>query len=180
MTVPSNSPICLMSVYTALQSSARWVKAFNEGCQNVTYIRYLIHPSVLEGVYPLSKLLDNDRRPDIIRKLVRKTGLENMLVLHLLNFSGTRCLLLNFQSNRYCKMYPTATTSWPRVMYTILVNWRTVNVGNIYLIYITCKKIFATINVQALVICLAITEVNEVTQVQNTLYIATQITHVTF
>ena len=44
---------------------ARWVKAFNEGCQNVADMRWPGHPSVSEEeVYALTVLLD---RIDAIR-----------------------------------------------------------------------------------------------------------------
>ena len=59
---------------------ARWLKAFNEGRQNVADMR----PSVSEEeVYALTALLDSDRR-HMIRELARETGLEHKTVLHIL------------------------------------------------------------------------------------------------
>ncbi|PNF32315.1 hypothetical protein B7P43_G16249 [Cryptotermes secundus] len=63
---------------------ARWVKAFNEGRQNVADMRRPGRPSVSEEeVYALSALLDSDRRLTI-RELARETGLAHTTVLHIL------------------------------------------------------------------------------------------------
>ena len=62
---------------------ARWVKAFNEGCQNVADMRRPGRPRVSEGVYALSALLESDRR-HTIRKLAQETGLAHATVLHIL------------------------------------------------------------------------------------------------
>ncbi|PNF14809.1 hypothetical protein B7P43_G07028 [Cryptotermes secundus] len=67
--------------YTTL---ARWVKAFNEGHQNVADMRRPGRPSVSEEeVYALSALLESDHR-HTIRELARETGLAHMTVLHIL------------------------------------------------------------------------------------------------
>ncbi len=61
---------------------ARWVKAFNEGRQNVADMRRPGRPSVSEEeVYALTALLDSDRR-HTIRELARETGLAHTTVLH--------------------------------------------------------------------------------------------------
>ena len=52
---------------------ARWVKAFNEGRQNVADMRWPGRPSVSEEVCALSALLDSDRRHTIC-ELARETG----------------------------------------------------------------------------------------------------------
>ncbi|PNF16764.1 hypothetical protein B7P43_G00887 [Cryptotermes secundus] len=62
---------------------ARWVKAFNEGRQNVADMRRPGRPSVREEVYALSALLESDRR-HTIRELARETGLAHTTVLHIL------------------------------------------------------------------------------------------------
>ena len=63
---------------------ARWVKAFNEGRQNVADMCRPGHPSVSEKeVYALTALLDIDRR-HTIRELARETGLAHTTVLHIL------------------------------------------------------------------------------------------------
>jgi len=63
---------------------ARWVKAFNEGHQNVADMCRAGRPSVSEEeVYALTALLDNDRR-HTIRELARETGLAHTTVLHIL------------------------------------------------------------------------------------------------
>ena len=63
---------------------ARWVKAFNEGRQNVADVRRPGRPSVSEEeVYALTALLDSDRR-HTIRELARETGLAHTTVLHIL------------------------------------------------------------------------------------------------
>jgi len=63
---------------------ARWVKAFNEGCQNVADMRRPGRRSVSEEeVYALTALLDSDRH-HTIRELARETGLAHTTVLHIL------------------------------------------------------------------------------------------------
>ncbi|PNF26790.1 hypothetical protein B7P43_G17675, partial [Cryptotermes secundus] len=62
---------------------ARWVKAFNEGRQNVADACLTGRPSVSEEVYALSLLLESDRR-HTIRELARETGLAHTTVLHIL------------------------------------------------------------------------------------------------
>ncbi|PNF23599.1 hypothetical protein B7P43_G04961, partial [Cryptotermes secundus] len=62
---------------------ARWVKAFNEGRQNVVDMRRPGCPSVSEEACALSAFLESDRR-HTIRELARKTGLVHMTVLHIL------------------------------------------------------------------------------------------------
>ncbi|GBL84277.1 hypothetical protein AVEN_118661-1 [Araneus ventricosus] len=62
---------------------ARWVKAFNEGRQNVADMRRAGRPSVSEEVYAVASLLDSDRR-HTIRELFRETGLAHTTVLHIL------------------------------------------------------------------------------------------------
>jgi len=63
---------------------ARWVKAFNEGRQNVADIRRPGRRSVREEeVYALTALLDSDRRHTIF-ELARETGLAHTTVLHIL------------------------------------------------------------------------------------------------
>jgi len=54
----------------------RWVKAFNDGCQNVADMRRPGRPSVSEKVYALTALPDSDRRLTI-RELGRETGLAH-------------------------------------------------------------------------------------------------------
>ncbi|PNF26758.1 hypothetical protein B7P43_G18352 [Cryptotermes secundus] len=60
-----------------------WVKAFNEGRQNVADMRRPGRPSVSEEVYDLSALLERDRRRTI-RELVPETALAHTTVLHFL------------------------------------------------------------------------------------------------
>ncbi|PNF35229.1 hypothetical protein B7P43_G06876, partial [Cryptotermes secundus] len=62
---------------------ARWVKAFNEGRQNVADMRRPGHRSVSEEVYALSALLESHRR-HTTRELARETGLAHTTVLHIL------------------------------------------------------------------------------------------------
>jgi len=63
---------------------AWWVKAFNEGHQNVADMRRPGHTSVSEEeVYALTMLLDSDRR-HMVRELARETGLVHTTVLHIL------------------------------------------------------------------------------------------------
>ncbi|PNF42584.1 hypothetical protein B7P43_G04699, partial [Cryptotermes secundus] len=63
---------------------ARWVKAFNEGRQNVADMRRPGRPSVSEEeVYALSALLESDRR-HTIRELARETGLAHTTMLQIL------------------------------------------------------------------------------------------------
>ncbi|PNF40606.1 hypothetical protein B7P43_G06749 [Cryptotermes secundus] len=62
---------------------ARWVKAFNEGRQNVADMRRPGRPSVSDEVYALSALRESDRR-HTIRELARETGLAHTTVLHIL------------------------------------------------------------------------------------------------
>ena len=62
---------------------ASWVKAFNEGRQNVADMCRPGRPSVSEEVYALTALLDSDRR-HTIRELARETGLAHTTVLHIL------------------------------------------------------------------------------------------------
>ncbi|GBL87724.1 hypothetical protein AVEN_81339-1 [Araneus ventricosus] len=62
----------------------RWVKAFNQGRQNVTDMRRPGRHSVSEEeVYAFSALLDSDRR-HTIRELARETGLAHTTVLQIL------------------------------------------------------------------------------------------------
>ncbi|PNF13900.1 hypothetical protein B7P43_G10655 [Cryptotermes secundus] len=60
---------------------ARWVKAFNEGPQNMADMRRPGRPSVSEE--EVSALLESDRR-HTIRELARETGLAHTAVLHIL------------------------------------------------------------------------------------------------
>ncbi|GBM98206.1 hypothetical protein AVEN_268136-1 [Araneus ventricosus] len=63
---------------------ARWVKAFNEGCQNVVDMRRPGRPSVSEEeMYAVATLLDSDRC-HTIREMARETGLASTTVLHIL------------------------------------------------------------------------------------------------
>ena len=62
---------------------AKWVKAFNEGRQNVADLRRPGRPSASEEVYALTALLDSDRS-HTIRELARETGLAHTTVLHIL------------------------------------------------------------------------------------------------
>ncbi|PNF41892.1 hypothetical protein B7P43_G15542 [Cryptotermes secundus] len=63
---------------------ARWVKAFNEGRQNVADMRRQGRPSISEEeMYALSALVESDRR-HTIRELARETGLAHTTVLHIL------------------------------------------------------------------------------------------------
>ncbi|PNF19277.1 hypothetical protein B7P43_G07503 [Cryptotermes secundus] len=63
---------------------ARWVKAFNEGRQNVADMHWPGHPTVSEEeVYALSTLLESDQC-HTIHELARETGLVHTTVLHIL------------------------------------------------------------------------------------------------
>jgi len=63
---------------------AGWVKAFNEGRQNVADMRRPGRPSVSEEeVYAVTALLDSDRRHTIC-ELARETILAHTTVLHIL------------------------------------------------------------------------------------------------
>ncbi|GBL74125.1 hypothetical protein AVEN_231020-1 [Araneus ventricosus] len=61
----------------------RWIKAFNEGRQNVADMRRPGLPSVSEEVYAVAALLDCDRC-HTIRELARDAGLAYTTVLHIL------------------------------------------------------------------------------------------------
>ncbi|PNF28974.1 hypothetical protein B7P43_G15099, partial [Cryptotermes secundus] len=75
---------------------ARWVKAFNEGCQNVADMHRPGHPSVSEEVHALSALLESDQH-HTIRELARETGLAHMTVLHFLK----ECLGMRKTASRW-------------------------------------------------------------------------------
>ena len=74
---------CHQGLQEACGESARWVKAFNEGHQNVADMHRPDYPSVSEEVYALTALLDSDRS-HTIRELARQTGLAHTTVLHIL------------------------------------------------------------------------------------------------
>lgn len=55
------------------RTMAKWVKAFNEECQNVSVIHLPGRLSVREEVHALAESLNSDRH-HFIRKLSRDTG----------------------------------------------------------------------------------------------------------
>ncbi|PNF31349.1 hypothetical protein B7P43_G10891, partial [Cryptotermes secundus] len=98
---------------------AMWVKAFNEGCQNVADMCRPGLPSVSEEeVYALSALLESDRR-HTIRELTRETGLAHTTVLHILKERlgmrkfASRCVLHDLTEMQKWLRYDTALLYHP-------------------------------------------------------------------
>ncbi|GFY39130.1 HTH_48 domain-containing protein [Trichonephila inaurata madagascariensis] len=67
-----------------IKTAERWVKAFNEGRQNVADMHLSGHPRVSETNVPaVATLMDSDGR-QTIRELARQTGFSHTTLLHIL------------------------------------------------------------------------------------------------
>ena len=77
---------------------ARWVRAFNEGCDKVEHMARPGHPSISEeDVEAVSTLLDTDRRLTV-RELALEIGLSHMSVSYCKETPGNanNCLSVGF------------------------------------------------------------------------------------